>query len=207
MTEGILASDARNAVSYHDMLNELIMSYDARIPYNPLRRLEEFFAWAERIIVSKNRKKIFIHFMDKKVATMPELSEVLEIPYGSIYREMRNMCKMGIVEKVVRARYIKKTAGAQPAFYGLKGKWKPDDVVSAIERHKRIKNKNYSIVKNLSQSILNDFIRPADPAEISMKEIISLCKNNCRGFYSIDIAEQVADTLQLKHGVIVWRNK
>lgn len=205
MKEGILASDARNAVSYHDMLNELIMSYDARIPYNPLRRLEEFFAWAERIIVSKNRKKIFIHFMDKKVATMPELTEVLDIPYGSIYREMRNMSNMGIVEKIVRARYIKKTAGAQPAFWGLKGKWKPDDVVLAIERHKRIKNKNYNIVKNLSQSILNDFMTPKEQAHITMKEIISLCKNNCRGFYSFDIAQQVADNLQVNHGVKVWK--
>ena len=112
---------------------------------------------------------------------------------------------MGIIEKIVRARYVKKTPGAQPAFYGLKGKWKPDDVIHAIERHKRIKNKSYSIVKTLSQSIINDFIVSKDPPTIYMREIIELCKNNCKGFYSIDIADQVANTLQFNHGVRVWR--
>ena len=203
MSEGILASDARNAVSYHDLLNELIISYDASIPQNPIRRLEEFFAWVERIVVSKRRKSIFIQLINDKVATIPYLSEVLESSYGGIYNEVKNMCKMGILEKIVRARYIKKTPGAQPAFYGLKGKWKPDDVVQAIERHKRIKNKNYSIVRTISQSIMNDFV-PFEP-EIQLGKIIEVCKHNCRGFYSFDIAEQVADNLQVNHGVKVWR--
>lgn len=203
MKEGILSPNERNAVSYHDLLNELIISYDDRIPLNPIRRLEEFFSWAESIVISKNRKLVFIQFMDKKVASIPELSEFHEIPYTSVHRHVKKMCNMGILEKIVRARYIKKVPGAQPAFYGLKGKWKPEDVVQAVERYKRIKDKSFSIVRNVTQSIMNDFL-VLEP-EIPLTKIIEVCKNNCRGFYSFDIAKQVADNLQVNHGVKVWR--
>ena len=203
MNDGMLTPSERNAVSYHDLLNELIISYDDRIPLNPIRRLEEFFTWTESIVASKNRKRVFIQFMDKKAVTIPELAEVLEIPYGSANRHVKKMCSMGILERIVKARYVKKVPGNQPAFYGLKGKWKPEDVVQAVQRYKRIKDKSFSIVRKVSQSIMNDFI--AFEPEIQLTKIIEVCKTNCRGFYSFDIAQQVANNLQVNHGVKVWR--
>jgi hypothetical protein len=204
LNEGLLSSDESNSLSYQDLLYELILSYDNRRPFNPKKRLEEFFSWVERIVVSMNRKKIFINFLDNKVTTIPVLAGDLQIPYQSAYRDVLYLVKIGILDRIIKDKYIKRVPGRAPAFYGLKNKWKPDDVIRAYEQYRKSKDGSYTLVRNLSQSILNDFIEEDEP-EIKIQEIIEICKRNCRGFYSFDIAEQVANNLQFSHGVRVWR--
>ena len=204
MKAGLLSPDESNSLSYQDLLYELILSYDNRRPFNPKERLREFFSWIERIVVSVNRKKIFIHFLENKVTTIPVIALDLQIPYQSAYRDIIYLTEIGVLERIVKDRYVKKVPGRTPGFYGLRGKWKVDDVAIAYEQYRRTKDSSYKLVKNLSQTILNDFISPIE-SEIKLSEIISICKKNCRGFYSIDIAEQVASALTKSHGVKVWR--
>ena len=205
MNKGLLSQDESNSLSYQDLLYELILSYDNRRPFNPKKRLQEFFSWIERIVVSPNRKRIFINFLDHKVTTIPILADDLEIPYQSAYRDVVYLTKIDILDRIINDRYVRRMPGRAPAFYGLKGKWKPDDVVSAYERYRRSKDKSYTLVRSLSQTILNDYIPSMEESEIKMLEIIEICKQNCKGFYSYDIANQVANNLQSSHGVKIWR--
>ena len=167
-------------------------------------RLKQFFSWAETITNSKIRKNIFFYFVEKKVATVPVLEDSIGTPRSSIYREIKELLNEGIVEKIVKARYIKKKPGRGPAIYGLVGKWKPDDVVAAIKEHQIINTPNFVMVRHISQTILDGYISRQSASEIKLNEIIAICKGSCPGFYSFDIANEVANNLS-KRGIKVWR--
>jgi len=200
----LVSPDEKNAILYIDLLFRLILSYNDTIPFNPLLRLREFFSWTETITSSQIRKNIFFYFVEKKVATVPVLVDALGKPRPSIYREIRELLDNDIVEKIVRARYIKKKPGRGPAIYGLKGKWQPDDVVDAINKHKIISSPNFVMVRNISQTILDGYLSRQNVSEIKLNEIIAICKGSCPGFYDFDIADQVANNLS-KRGIKVWR--
>ena len=54
------------------------------------------------------------------------------------------------------------------------------------------------------QTILDGYISRNDVSEIKLNEIIAICKGSCPGFYSFDIANEVANNLS-KRGIKVWR--
>lgn len=166
--------------------------------------MKRLLSWIEKIVVSDIRKQIFLYFLEKKVSTIPVVSDHIDVPKSSVYREVKNLVQLGILEQVVRARYIKKIAGRTPGIYGLKGTWGPDDVNLALELHRKLNMPSYVIVKKVSQSIMDEYLSRRIDLEIDYKEIITLCKQSCEGYYHSDISSQVADFLKDK-GVKVWR--
>lgn len=184
----------------------MLLSYDNNKPFNPIARLKEFFSWIENITGSEIRKAVFFYFLENKVATAPILNEALgkKRRSPSVFRELKTLLELEIIEKIVRARYIKKIPGRTPTIYGLKGKWKPDDVVGVIEKHRILNSPNFIIVRNISQTIMDGYLAKYETIEINLNEIVAICKGSCPGFYSFDIADQVASCLS-RRGIKVWR--
>jgi len=184
----------------------LLLSYDNNKPFNPIARLKEFFSWIENITGSKIRKTIFFYFLEHKVATAPLINEALgkKRRSPSVYREMNTLVDLKIIERIVRARYIRKKSGRVPTIYGLRGKWKPDDVVKVIEKHKILNSPNFVTIRNISQTIMDGYLAKHETIEINLNEIVAICKGSCPGFYSFDIADQVASCLS-RRGIKVWR--
>jgi len=166
--------------------------------------VKDFFSWCENISTSTIRKKIFYYFLDKKVGTVPVIVASLKLPEPSIYREVNNLYRFQVLEPIVNSRLFKRRKGRPPTVYGLKGLWKPDDVIKAVQTHNQTKNKSFVLISSLGQSIMDDYLSPRFLEEITMREIESQCRGECKGYYSVDIANGVAEFLQ-NQGVTVWR--
>ena len=198
----LVTPDVNNDISYLDMLNEILFTSVVNNSQTPLRVLEQFFTWVESISASEIRKKIFIYFLDNKASTVPVLIKTLDVCYKSAYREVNILESKGILEKIINAKYIKKKTGRSPAIWGLVGQYRPDDVIQAIERHKYRNNKGYKLIEKISQSILDDFVIIDN--KIYEKDIESVVRKYCKGFYHADITKQVAVAL-VKKGIRVIR--
>ena len=130
--------------------------------------------------------------------------ENLNFPESSLHRELKNLVQLEIVEPIVKARYVKSIPGRSPGIYGLKGHWRPDDIATAVEKYRQLQAPNYALIKTVSQSIMEDFLTPRMQTEIAFKEIVQVCKENCKGYYSFDISKQVASYLHNKGVGVVY---
>lgn len=130
--------------------------------------------------------------------------ENLNFPESSLHRELKNLVQLEIVEPIVKARYVKSIPGRSPGIYGLTGHWRPDDIANAVEKYRQLQAPNYALIKTVSQSIMEDFLTPRMQTEIAFKEIVQVCKENCKGYYSFDISKQVASYLHNKGVGVVY---
>jgi len=199
-----LSPDEKKSNTYTILLFDLLLSYDKNSSLNPLARVKDFFSWCESISTSTIRKKIFYYFLEKKVGTVPVIVDSLELPEPSIYREVNNLYRIQVLEPIVNSRLFKRRKGRPPTVYGLKGLWRPDDLIKAVETHNQTKSKSFVLISGLGQSIMEDYLSPRFLDEINMNEIVYLCHAECKGYYTFDIANGVADFLS-NQGVKVWR--
>ena len=199
---GLVSPDETSLSSSSSSIIAFILSYDRIKPLNPIQRVKEFLSWAETIVASEVRKKIFLYFLENPASTTMEVMENLGLSYPSVYREIKNLVKFEIIEPIVSAKYIKNLPGRSPGIFGLKGFWQPEDVTQAVEKYRQIRVPNYSLIRTVSQSIMDDFLSPRSQTEISIKDVAVIVKEKCPGYYSWDITKQVGNYL-LKQGVAV----
>lgn len=201
---GLISPDETSPSSSSSSMITYILSYDRIKPLNPIQRVKEFLSWAETIVSSEVRKQIFLYFLENPAATTMEVMENLGLSYPSVYREIKNLVKFEIIEPIVSAKYIKNLPGRSPGIFGLKGFWRPEDVTQAVEKYRQIRVPNYSLIRIVSQSIMDDFLSPRAQKVIKIREVVVLCKKKCPGYFSWDIAKQVGGYLEKRGVEVLW---
>lgn len=199
-----LSPDDKNPLYYTTLLFDLILSYDNNKTFNPLKKVNEFFSWVEKIASSEIRKKVFFYFLEHHVATVPVLAAKLTIPQPSVYREVNNLYYLEILEKVVESRIFRRRRGRSPTVFGFRGQWVPDDLVKAVQAHNDLKSGTFVLVATIGQTILDDHIVIRNLDEITIREVAALCKGNCKGYYTWDIAKQVGHFLEEQGVKVFW---
>lgn len=133
-------------------------------------------------------------------ASIPVLRETTGMPVASIYREVRSLVEKGHVECFPTRREGK---GRPGAVYGRAG-CSPEEVVRALEKERVRKSPSYPVVKRISQLILEDYFTTNKPMEIRWREVLMMTRAHCRGYFHVDIANQVAKELK-EEGIKTWR--
>ena len=195
-----LSRDDKKSSSYIDAVFDFLLSHDNKKYQNPEAVLRDFFSEVERICVSSVRREILIYLMVHGAASITVIFEATRIPIASIYREVRRLVEMGLVECFPPRREGK---GRPSTVYGRVG-CSPEEVVRAFENDRARKNPSYPVVKRLTQLILEDYFTTDGPREISWKEILKTTRDHCKGYYNVDIANLVARELS-REGIKIWR--
>ena len=161
-----------------------LLSYDERVPFNPLKKIDELFSFFERVAKSKNRTAIMKYLL-KNIASSPTcIRDDLLIPEASVYREIKKLEKWGYIEWVIPTSFNWKRKGYATGIIALPI-YKPEDLIEARNREiERIKPQA-KMVQKAYQLILEEFTSKPDLA--TRKNIIKQLKPEFSGFHVNDI--------------------
>jgi len=181
---------------------QFVSVYSETNAIDPFQAVREFVSLAKVIVLSSSREKIFMFMIGKNVASAKEIVESLGLPRQSVYRHLKKLENINFLEKIVKARHYKGATGRRPSIYGVKGIWTHEQVAEASDRYNQLIAPSYTVVKNLTNQILEEYCFVK--TEIRYKDVRDICRENCQGFYSPDISAMVSQNLKEK-GIKIWR--
>ena len=179
-----------------------LLSYDERVPLNPLKKLDELFSFFERVAKSKNRTAIMKYLL-KNIATSPTcIRDDLLIPEASVYREIKKLEKWGYIEWVIPTSFNWKRKGYATGIIALPT-FKPEDIIEARKREVERTRPQAKMVQRAYQLILEEFI---DKPDLSTRtNIIQYVKPHFTGFNINDIIFWIDRAIEkVSQEIMVW---
>ena len=171
---------------------------------NSLTRITELLAFHEKIFSSSSTAEIFLYFCLNGSATAWALQNELDMPEATVYRALKRLRTMNILESALRASKQKGSKGGpRPTVWALQGST-TEQVARALRLHYQMLSPKYLVAEKAAQTILDEYITKRNVDEISYREIIIHVKELKIPFSSPDIADLAATYLHEK-GIKVWR--
>jgi len=148
---------------------------------------------------------VLCYFMDYGAATALILQQRLKLNESKVYRYIRKLKNLEIIEPAVRIpSQIRSTGGPRATVYRV-----PDaDIIQvndAIALHRKLLSPKYRVAEELAQILLDEYLEPRGLKEITKREILVFVKERKVLFVAGDIAELMARYLQQQRGIKVWR--
>ena len=150
-------------------------------------------------------RNIIYYFLDYGAATSLILQQRLELNASKVYRSIKKLKNLGLIEPAIRMPSERRSKGGPRAtVYKV-----PDaDIVQvndAISLHRKILSPKYRMAEELAQLLLDEYLTPKGLKEITKREILVFVKEREVLFVAGDIAELMARYLQHQRGIKVWR--
>ena len=158
-----------------------------------------------KTLETEDLRIVLCYFMDYGAATALILQQRLKLNESKVYRYIRKLKNLDIIEPAVRIpSQLRSTGGPRATVYRV-----PDaDIIQvndAIALHRKLLNPKYRVAEELAQILLDEYLEPKGLNEITKREILVFVKERKVLFVAGDIAELMARYLQHQRGIKVWR--
>ena len=180
----------------------ILLSHERINQQDPLTALATIVSASETILKNGASRALFKKLLEERVVTGPELEASTGLSTQSVYRTLSAFEKMGIIERLTKARNMKGKPGPRAWLYGLAGEWNPEDVIQAGFKLESLRVPGMALVVNGTQMILDEY--GFRPDGVSFSAIQERVRPLCGGYNSFDIADRVARAVSQK-GLKVWR--
>jgi len=150
-------------------------------------------------------RDILFYFMDYGAATSLILQQRLKLNGSKVYRRIKRLKSLGLIELAIRMPRESSSKGGPRA---IVFKVLDADIVQvndAIALHRKLLSPKYRVAEELAQILLEEYIEPRGLKEITKREIFVFVKERKVLFVAGDIAELMAQYLQHQRGIKVWR--
>jgi len=157
------------------------------------------------ILVLEDLRNILFYFMDYGAATSLILQQRLNLDASKVYRRIRKLKNLGLIELAIRMPSERGSKGGPRA---IVFKVPDSDIVQvndAITLHRKLLSPKYRVAEELAQILLDEYIEPRGLKEITKRDILVFVKERRVLFVAGDIAELMARYLQHQRGIKVWR--
>jgi len=169
-----------------------------------LSEIPKLLSFIKNVFSSPAVAEVFLYFCLTGAATSWILQNELDMPEATVYRAMKRLKSLGIIEPAIKMRKAKVSRGGpRPTVYALQGS-STDEVADAIRLHYNLLSPKFRIAQEVAQTILKDYITPRQVTEITYREIIIQVRELRIPFNAPDIAGLAADYLK-EQGIKVWR--
>lgn len=192
-------SDASNSLSH--IISEiqlLLLSGSVNWQQRALHA-EQLLAVLGSIFTSKQAGVLFVYFLERKAATAWTIQCDTSIPEATVYRILKRLMVLGVIEKCTTVGRMKTKGGPRPRVYGLIT-CDGHDVARAIGIHRSLSNPLYRVAKVLTQQLLSEGVK-----EITIQQVRARVRStNMLRFRPHEVAEAAVPMLHAE-GVKVWR--
>ena len=151
-----------------------------------------------KILGNSNYRRVTWYFLEKGAASDLILQHALGMPEGSIRRIRRQLGTWEIISPAMRGP--KNAKGGPIAKIHQIPSAEPEQVVEALNYHKKLLSPKYVVAERMAQVILDDY---ATSSEINYRDIMDTLVSHNVG-RNIDVADLTAQHLTLK-GMKVYR--
>jgi len=187
------------------MIFKQLISYDENIDSSILlSKIPRLLSFIENIFRSPAVAGVFLYFCLNGAATSWSLQNELNMPEATVYRALKRLRSLGVIEPAIRIQKAKVSRGGpRPIVWALLVS-SSDEVAGAIRLHYNLLSPKFRVAQEAAQTILKDYITPRQVTEITYREIVIQVKELKIPFRAPDIAELAAKYLH-DRGIRVWR--
>ena len=156
------------------------------------------------VFSSKASIQVITYLLRSKATTAFILQVQIGLTQSTVYRTLKNLLAMSIIEPVLQVPKILRRDGPKPKVWGLAGRWTQEDIARCITLHYRCQSPKYRLAEEIAQTILEDYIKRGRPMEIRLREINIAIRSRGASHSISDIADLTAICLA-EQGMKVWR--
>lgn len=198
-TDKLLSKNESNPL--YNIYNEnqlLYYNYDSNSFYVH-GEITQLFSKFESILRKPRVKKLLLWFLENKATTMSYLVDHQGYD-NNVHRDVAILERHGFVKPYFKIK-AKDGGGPKPILYGL-----PDLSTEVIaETTLMIQRKNQKIFRHVDVLVQKSLDEVRDE-EIQFTKIMRITRMNASGYHYKDLADVVAEELQSKYKVRVWRS-
>jgi len=200
----LLSPNERDYREYILIFRQLVTRDESINSSSLLSEIPKLLSFIESIFRSPAIAEVFLYFCLQGAATSWILQNELDMPEATVYRALKRLRSLGVIEPAIRMKKAKVSRGGpRPTVYALLGS-STEEVAGAIRLHHNLLSPKFRIAQEVAQTILKDYITPRQVTEITYREIIIQVRELKIPFSAPDIAGLAADYLK-EQGIRVWR--
>lgn len=183
---------------------QLLLLYESdNSPIQRAMRGEQLSSFLGNIFSSKAVGEVFVYLLDRKACTAWLLQVHLSVPEATVYRALKRLRTLGILEKVRKiSKPLMSAGGPRPTVWALLGA-SGTDIASVIGEHNRSLSPKYRAAEQIVQTMMRDYTSIRVKQEITRKEIHFVVKEFDMPYRRYDVQLFVEQILKVK-GVKVW---
>ena len=200
----ILKNRESNSQHYLMDTDKLVLKNRESNLNNDILYIYKLLSLFNKIIRAESTALVFLYLCLKRgAATALILQKDLSLTEPTIYRAIKQLRTLDIVHPAIKIK-IQKTKGGPRATIWAFSDASNDDIVQAMNLHKRMLSPKYRVAEEVAQDILDSYLTQRKVEEITYREIIVIVKEMRIPFATPDIADMAAQYLR-ERGVKVWR--
>jgi hypothetical protein len=193
-----------NFSKYIELYRELLLLNEKNNLSVALKNIQQLLLFSEKIFSSSSAAEIFLYFCLHGAATGWVLQSELNMPEATVYRVIKRLRALGIIEPAIKVSKVKNSKGGpRPTVWAL-SKASTEEISFALRLHFRTLSPKYRVAEEVAQTILDEYMSRRKVQEISYREILIHVREMHIPFKTPDIADLAADYL-LENGMKVWR--
>ncbi len=181
----------------------LLSNENNNSPIQRAMRGERLSSFLRSIFSSKAVGEVFVYLLDRKACTAWLLQVHLNIPEGTVYKALKRLRSLGVLEKVRKIKKpLKSAGGPRPTVWAILGA-SETDLASVIGEHNRSLSPKYRVAEQIVQTMMRDYTSIRVKQEITKKEIHYVVKEMRVPYRRYDIQLFVEQIFKDK-GIKVW---
>jgi len=193
-----------NFAKYVDVFRRLLLLNERNNLPQALKNIQELLSFSEKIFTSSAVAEVFLYFCLHGAATGWILQTELNMPEATVYRTIKRLRALNVIEPVIKMAKIRNSKGGpRPTIWALQGA-PSDEISGAFSLHYKKLSPKYRIAEEVAQTILDKYVSRNRSNEITYREIVIRIKELNIPFKTPDIADLTAEYLS-GNGIKVWR--
>jgi len=193
-----------NFSKYIDLYRKLLLLNEKNNLSVALKNIQELLSFSEKIFSSASAAEVFLYFCLHGAATGWVLQSELNMPEATVYRVIKRLRALGIIDPAIKVSKVKNSKGGpRPTVWALP-EAPTEEISCALRLHFRTLSPKYRVAEEVAQTILDEYMSRRKVQEISYREILTHVREMHIPFKTPDIADLAADYL-LENGMKVWR--
>ena len=182
---------------------KLLLSYKSNNPVEHWRHVGKMLSILESVFSSPATGSVLTYFCQHGAASAWVLQVHLEMPEGTVYRALKRLRALGLIEAYTRlSKKRGSSGGPRTKMYALKGA-DAMDVAQAIRKHYRSESPVYRHAEKLIQSPL--IVSRMDLLnEVKRTDLVAVAKEQLPGSMRVD-AVHIAMEILTEQGISVIR--
>lgn len=166
MTDQLVHADESNYLYYTIRQLQLIYSYGNNNYMGGHKGVQQLLSSLRRILVNPAVTDIFAYFISHEASTALLLESRLSIPQETVYRSLRRLEKLGVIEKKRKINMRRHSQGGpKPTIFGLLTATE-ECIINCQREHLKMNSPKYRFAEEFALTFIDEYLEPRKLVEV-----------------------------------------
>lgn len=198
-----LSSNENNPTLIIMQKMKLLLPYGENNSLGAAAELQKISSFLGDIMSSPATGEVFFYLLHNNAATSWVLQVHLDMPEATVYRTIKRLRALGVVEPGIKVSKSKTRGGPRPIVW-VTPLATSEDAAKAYQLHLRALSPKYRVAEKVVQDYIDEYLSPRFLKEVNRRDVVQRVRDLKLPYTVVDIAE-IACELLIAKGIVVYR--